>query len=69
MREPMQVIIEEVVCRVRATSAEAALSAATLNTVIGAVFEAIEHRDRRCADRDEELSLENYQQRNRLGTK
>lgn len=59
----MQVIIEEVVSRVQATNSEAALSPQTLNTVIQAVMEVLESRDRRDADRAEELSLDNYQQR------
>lgn len=65
----MQVIIEEVVSRVRATSADTALSAQTLNTVVQAVMEAIELRDRRGQARDEELSLDNYQQRTVPGTR
>ena len=59
----MQVIIEEVVSRVQATNSEAALSPQTLNTVIQAVMEVLESRDRRDAARAEELSLDNYQQR------
>ena len=63
----MQVIIEEVVSRVRTTSSEAALSPATLRAVIAAVMEAIAADGKRKADRAEELSTRNYQERTRPG--
>lgn len=64
----MQVIIEEVVSRVRATHPDAVLSPNVLRAVIEAVMQAVEARDRRTGDRNEELSLQNYQQRNVPGS-
>lgn len=64
----MQVIIEEVVSRVRSTHPDAVLSPSILRAVVEAVMQAIEARDRRTSDRNEELSLQNYQQRNVPGS-
>jgi hypothetical protein len=63
----MEVIIEEVISRIRTTSSEAALSPNTLRAVVSAVMEAIEADNRRKADRAEELSTKNYQQRSHPG--
>jgi hypothetical protein len=63
----MQFIIDEVTSRIRATSTEAALSQRTLGRIISAVLDAVEAEGRRSADRAEERSLENYQQRVRPG--
>ncbi|WP_157598699.1 hypothetical protein [Tateyamaria omphalii] len=63
----MQVIIEEVVSRIKATNSEAALSPQALNTVVTAVMEAIAAQDQRGADQEEERSLQNYQERVRPG--
>ena len=63
----MQVIIQEVVSHLRAVSSDTALSAKTIGSIVDAVMRAIESHDRQSADVEEELSLNNYQERNRLG--
>ena len=63
----MQVIIEEVVSRIRATSAQAALSSQTIGLIVSAVMEAIEADRLRGERRSEETSLDNHQQRVRPG--
>jgi hypothetical protein len=61
----MQVIIDQVVSRIRAADGNAALSPQTLARIVAAVLRAIEDRERETAREDEELSQRNYQQRNR----
>lgn len=60
----MQVIIDEVVSRVRAVDGGAGLSAETLRTIINAVVSAVEEKQKHRENLDEEHSLRNYQQRN-----
>jgi len=60
----MQVIIEEVVSRIRTTEGGAGLSPETLRTIVSAVVTALEERQRHRENLDEEHSLRNYQQRN-----
>jgi hypothetical protein len=61
----MQVIIDQVVSRIRTVDGDTALSPRTLAQIVGAVLRAIEDRERETAREDEELSQRNYQQRNR----
>jgi len=61
----MQIIIEEVVSRIRAMDGGAGMSAETLRSVVTAVVDAVEQQQRQCNNVNEELSLRNYQQRNR----
>jgi len=60
----MQVIIEEVVSRIRAMDGGAGLSAETLRSIVDAVVSAVEEKQRHRENVDEEHSLRNYQQRN-----
>lgn len=60
----MQVIIEEVVSRIRTVGGGAGLSAETLNSIVSAVVEAVEEKQKHRENLDEEHSLRNYQQRN-----
>ncbi|MCP4925665.1 MAG: hypothetical protein GY916_06960 [Gammaproteobacteria bacterium] len=60
----MQVIIEEVVSRIRAMDGGAGLSADTLRSIVDAVVSAVEEKQRHHENVDEEHSLRNYQQRN-----
>lgn len=60
----MQVIIEEVVSRIRAMDGGAGLSAETLRGIVDAVVTAVEEKQRHSENVDEEHSLRNYQQRN-----
>jgi hypothetical protein len=61
----MQVIIDQVVSRIRTVDGDTALSPQTLAQIVAAVLRAIEDRERETAREDEELSQRNYQQRNR----
>lgn len=61
----MQVIIDEVTARVRATDGGAALAPETLRQIVAAVLAAIDARERGQAREDEELSQRNVHQRNR----
>lgn len=61
----MQVVIDEVVSQVRAVDGDAVLAPETLHHIVSAVMRAIEDKERRGANEDEELSQKNYQQRNR----
>lgn len=63
----MQIIIDEVVSRITATTSEAALSEKTLKVVVQAVMEAIDAQEQRQFDQAEENATENYQQRVRPG--
>ena len=63
----MQVIIQEVVSHLKEVNSETALSANTIGSIVDAVMRAIESHDRQSADVEEELSLNNYQERNTLG--
>lgn len=60
----MQIIIEEVVSRVRAMQGGASLSEDTVRDIVNAVVQAVEEKQRHHASLDEEHSLHNYQQRN-----
>ncbi|MEO0443348.1 MAG: hypothetical protein AAFZ92_06355 [Pseudomonadota bacterium] len=60
----MQVIIDEVVSRIRALEGGNHLSQETLQGIVSAVISAVETKARQEKNRDEELSLRNYQQRN-----
>jgi len=60
----MQIIIEEVVSRIRTLNGGAGLSAETLHSVVTAVVDAVEQQQRNRDNIDEELSLRNYQERN-----
>lgn len=60
----MQVIIEEVVSRIRAIEGGGNISPSTLRTIVSAVMEAVDERDRHRDNVNEEHSLRNYQQRN-----
>jgi hypothetical protein len=60
----MQVIIEEVVSRIRAMEGGSAMSAETLRSIVSAVVDAVEQQQRHSDKVDEEHSLRNYQQRN-----
>ena len=61
----MQVIIDQVVSRIRTVDGDTTLSPQTLSQIVAAVLRAIEDRERETAREDEELSQRNYQQRNR----
>jgi hypothetical protein len=60
----MQVIIDEVVSRVRAVDGGSSLSQETVRGIVSAVVEAMEARERHRDNRDEEHSTRNFQQRN-----
>ena len=60
----MQVIIEEVVSRIRTMQGGASMSAETLRSIVAAVVDAVEQQQRHGEKVDEEHSLRNYQQRN-----
>jgi hypothetical protein len=60
----MQVIIDEVVSHVRAVEGGTSLSPETIRTIVRAVMDAVEARERLRENRDEEHSTRNYQQRN-----
>jgi len=61
----MQIIIEEVVSRIRTMNAGAGMSAETLSNIVAAVVDAVEQQQKHSDNVNEELSLRNYQQRNR----
>lgn len=63
----MEVIIEEIVTRMNATSDDVAMSPQRTAALVEAMVAAIDARERHQAELEEELSLENYQQRNPLG--
>ena len=60
----MQIMIEEVVSRIRAVSGGAGLSSETLQSIVSAVLESVEEREKHRDNISEEHSLQNYQQRN-----
>ena len=60
----MQIEIEEVVSRIRAVEGGSNLSQETLRTIVSAVVSAVEDKERHKRNVNEELSLQNYQQRN-----
>lgn len=60
----MQVIIEEVVSRIRAVDGGGGLSADSLRGIVEAVLLAVDEQKRHDEAVDEEHSLRNYQQRN-----
>ncbi len=60
----MQVVIEEVVSRIRAVEGGSSLSAQTLQSIVSAVLAAVDDKQRARENQDEEHSLRNYQQRN-----
>jgi len=60
----MQIIIEEVVSRIRTMNGGAGMSAETLRSIVAAVVEAVEQQQRHDENVNEEHSLQNYQQRN-----
>jgi len=60
----MQIIIEEVVSRIRTMNGGAGMSAETLRSIVAAVVEAVEQQQQHNENVDEEHSLQNYQQRN-----
>jgi hypothetical protein len=60
----MQVIIDEVVSRVRAIEGGANLSPDTLRGIVSAVMDAVDARERNRNNKDEEHSTRNFQQRN-----
>lgn len=61
----MQIIIEEVVSRIRAMDGSSGLSEETLRTIVAAVVDAVGQQQKHRDNVNEELSLRNYQQRNR----
>lgn len=61
----MQVEIDEVVSRIRALDRGTVLAPETLEHIVRAVLEAVEQRERGMANRQEEQSMQNHQQRNR----
>lgn len=65
----MQIIIEEVVSRIRAIDGGAGLSAETMTSIVEAVVSAVEQKQRHRENLDEEHSLRNYQQRNQPWTR
>ena len=65
----MQVIIEEVVSRIRTMDGGAGISAETLRSIISAVVDAVEQQQKNNDNVDEEHSLRNYQQRNQPWTR
>ena len=60
----MQIEIKEVVSHIRAVDGQSALAPETLCTIVSAVMQALEQREREMANENEEQSLKNYQQRN-----
>ena len=60
----MQIMIEEVVSRIRAIEGGSSLSAETLRTIVSAVLDAVDQKKTHTDRVDEEHSLRNYQQRN-----
>jgi hypothetical protein len=60
----MQVIIDEVVSRVRAVEGGTSLSPETLRGIVSAGMDAVDARERNRQNRDEEHSTRNFQQRN-----
>ena len=60
----MQIIIEEVVSRIRTINGGGGLSAETLRSIVTAVVDAVEQQQRHRDNVNEELSLRNYQERN-----
>ena len=65
----MQVIIEEVVSRIRTMEGGAGISAETLRNIVSAVVAAVEQQQKQHDNIDEEHSLRNYQQRNQPWTR
>ena len=57
----MQVIINKVISQIRALDGESVLSPSTLNSILTAVMQAVEERDRHAQRVGEEHRLENYQ--------
>jgi len=62
----MQIEIEEVVSRIRTTEGGANMSAETLRTIVAAVMDSVEAREKHRENVEEEHSLRNYQQRNQM---
>jgi len=65
----MQVIIDEVVSRIRTVGGGENLSAETLRTIVSAVMEAVEGKQQHEENVSEEHSTRNYQQRNQPWTR
>ena len=65
----MQVEIDEVVSRVTAMGGNGNISEQTMQRIVAAVMDAVEARDRRREQVDEEQSLRNYHQRNQPWTR
>jgi hypothetical protein len=65
----MQVIIDEVVSRIRTMDGGAGISAETLRSIVSAVVTAVEQQQKHQENVDEEHSLRNYQQRNQPWTR
>lgn len=65
----MQVVIDEVVSHIRTLEGGSAMSEQTLRSIVAAVMDAVEARDRHREKVTEEHSLRNYQQRNQPWTR